>query len=117
MKLTLMRDCAREALKTYEDKKKILEEKENRGIKLGPFEKPRLWRDFCDAIEKAFLHCVRDSDYVNVGLAYMDYKETRGEYFKKGYFDIDLAHATFIKKVELEKTIKRLVGGNRTIRI
>lgn len=35
--MKLMRDCAREALKIYEDKKKVLEEKKNRGIKLGQF--------------------------------------------------------------------------------
>ena len=37
--MKLMRDCAREALKTYEDKKKALEEKKNRGINLGPLER------------------------------------------------------------------------------
>lgn len=117
MKL-LMRDCAREALKTYEDKKKALEEKESMGIKLG-FEGARFWKDFCDAIEEALTECVRDSDYANVGLAYMDYKTTRSEYFKSimGGFNVDLAHTTFIKKNELKKTIRGLVGGSRTIRI
>lgn len=117
--MKLMRGCAKEALKTYEDKKKALEEKKNRGEKLELFENSRLWKDFCDAIEKALVECVRDSDYANVGLAYMDYKTTRSEYFKSimGGFNVDLAHATFIKKKELKKTIKGLVGGNRTIRI
>lgn len=116
--MKLMSDCARKALKTYEDKKKVLEEKKNRGEKLELFENSRLWKDFCDAIEKALVECVRDSDYVNVGLAYIDYKTTRSEYFKSitGGFDVDLAHTTFIKKNELKKTIRGLVGS-RAIRI
>lgn len=49
----------------------------------------------------------------------MDYKTTRSEYFKSimGGFNVDLAHTTFIKKNELKKTIRELVGGSRTIRI
>ena len=117
MKL-LMRDCAREALKAYEDKKKVLEEKESRGIKLD-FEGARIWKDFCNAIEKALLDCDRDSDYASVGLAYMGYVTARNAYVKsiRGGFDIDLAHTAFIKKNELKKTIRGLVGNNRTIRI
>lgn len=117
--MKLMRDCAREALKIYEDKKKALEEKKNRGERFELFENSRLWKDFCDAIEEALVECVRDSDYANVGLAYIDYKTTRSEYFKsimRG-FNVDLAHYTFIKKNELKKTIRGLVGGSRTIRI
>lgn len=47
----------------------------------------------------------------------MDYKTTRSEYFKSimGGFNVDLAHTTFIKKNELKKTIRGLVGGSRTI--
>ena len=117
--MKLMRDCAREALKIYEDKKKALEEKESRGIKLELFEGSRPWKDFCDAIEKALLDCVRDSDYVSVGLAYMDYKTARREYWQSigRNFDIVAAHNSFIKKNELKKIIKGLAGGNRTIRI
>ena len=116
--MKLMRDCAREALKIYEDKKKALEENKNRGERLELFE-TRLWKDFCDAIEEALIECVRDSDYANVGLAYIDYKTTKSEYFKSimGGFNVDLAHFTFIKKNELKKTIRGLVGGSRTIRI
>ena len=113
-----MKACAREALKIYEDKKKALEEKESRGIKLD-FADARLWKDFCNAIEKALLDCDRDSDYANVGLAYMGYVTARNAYFRsiRGGFDIDLAHTAFIKKNELKKTIRGLVGSNRIIRI
>ena len=116
--MKLMRDCAREALKTYEDKNKVLEEKESRGIRLG-FESSRLWKDFCNAIERALLDCDRDSDYEKVGLAYVDYVKARNEYFKskRDGFDIGLAHTAFIKKNELKKTIKGLVGNNRLIKI
>ena len=77
------------------------------------------WKEFCEAIEKALFDCARDSDYVNVGLAYMDYKSARREYWQSigRNFDIDAAYNSFIKKNELKKTIKGLVGGNRTIRI
>ena len=118
--MKLMRDCAREALKIYEDKIKALEEKKNRGVKLGSFESSIPWRDFCNAIEQALVDCDRDSDYASVGLAYMDYITARRKYLQSmrgEVLRIGLAYTTFAKKAELKKTIKGLIGGNRTIRI
>lgn len=118
--MKLMRDCARQALKTYEDRVKEIEEKKSRGVKLRAFEGSVPWRDFCKEIEETLVVCYRDSDYTSVGLAYLDYKQSRSAANRaigESGFNIDSLLNTFKKKKELKKIIKGLVGGNRTIRI
>ena len=112
-----MKVCASQALKTYKDEKRIIDEKKDKGIVVGISEHSRPWVKFYSAIEKAIFECDKDSDYYAVGAAYIEYQQARVEYHKNMGHDLGAAYILFTKKKNLIKAVEGLNLGNRAIRI
>lgn len=112
-----MKVCASQALKTYKDEKRIIDEKKDKGVVVSISEQSRPWIKFYSTIEKAILECDRDADYYAVGTAYIEYQKARVEYHKNTGRDIGAAYILFTKKKNLIKAVADLNLSNRAIRI